>query len=358
MNRRIFCNTVLAAGLLPAALAQSPHHDVSLSVEFLPTPVRVEDTWLLLYELHIRSNGREPIEPTALSIDAVPLNLTSRVAYLDGDARRHATIYIELPARDLPARVRHEVEYKIGGTAGAQRVHDEGVAVRAVPRIALGAPLLGGPWVAVHSPDWPRGHRRVFYLADGRQVLPGRFAIDWVRVDELGRIARGDENEVAHHYGYGAPVLAVADGRIVAIRDTASEPATLDARAKHSVDDASGNYVVLQLPDRRFAIYEHLQPGSLKVRAGDRVRAGQTLAALGFTGDSTGPHLHLHVSDVPTPGKGEGVAYHFQQFSLLGHYRDITQLGKARWEDRPANLTSSRQLELPASNAVVTFDST
>src|SRR5262249_25404995 len=143
-----------------------------------------------------------------------------------------------------------------------------------------------------------------------------------------------------------------------AIRNDASEPATLDARVKHSIDQAAGNYVVLQLPDRRFAIYEHLRPGSLKVRTGERVRAGHTLAELGFTGDSTGPHLHLHVSDAPTPSKGEGVAYDFHHFSLLGHFRDIAQLGKARWQERPANLAAARRRERPAANAVVMFAST
>jgi murein DD-endopeptidase len=186
--------------------------------------------------------------------------------------------------------------------------------------------------------------------------LRGHAAIDWVRVDEQGRIASGDGNRVANHYGYGQPVLAVCDGRIVATRDSISEPATLDtAAAQHSLDEAAGNYVVLQLPDERFAIYEHLRPGSLIVREGDRVRTGQTLAQVGFTGSSTGPHLHLHVSENPLPLKGEGTAYHLDRFELLGHYTDIGQLGKARWQERTRELTASRRREHPAPNAVLLF---
>jgi hypothetical protein len=295
--------------------------------------------------------------PAALELIALNVNTTriegvdlqSRVTPFD---RGHAVIYLEVPVSKVPARLSHELEYKIG--SDTERMHDDGVSVRAPPSIALAPPLRGGPWVAVYLPMWPRGHRRVFYNDGGRQVLPGRFAIDWVRIDAEGHIARGDENRVANHYSYGEPVLAVADGRIVATRATATEPATLDARVKHSVDDAAGNYVVLQLPDRRFAIYEHLRPGSLEVRAGDRVRAGQTLAQVGFTGDSTGPHLHLHVCEVPRP-IGEGAPYHLEQFTLLGHYTDIARLGKARWQERPASLAASRRHERPAANAVLQF---
>jgi len=293
--------------------------------------------------------SRSAIELTALNVNATGIDLDSRVTHLDDG---HAVIYIEMPARELPARLHHEVEYKSG--SDTKRAHDDGVSLRAPPSIALAPPLRGGPWVAVHSPAWTRGHRRVFYTAGDHQVLPGRFAIDWVRVDDQGHIARGDENQLDNHYSYGEPVLAVADGRIVATRSDAIEPATLDARVKHSVDDAAGNYVVLELPDQHFAIYEHLRPGSLKAHKNERVHAGQPLAEVGFTGDSTGPHLHLHVCAAPTP-IGEGVAYHLDHFTLLGHYTDIAQLSKARWQDCSASLTATRRRERPASNSVLQF---
>src|SRR3546814_17672299 len=73
----------------------------------------------------------------------------------------------------------------------------------------LGAPLRVGPWAAIHSPEWPRGHRRVLYAVAGRARIPGRFAIDWVRLDADGRSARGDADRVAHALAYAAEVLEV-----------------------------------------------------------------------------------------------------------------------------------------------------
>ena len=53
------------------------------------------------------------------------------------------------------------------------------------------------------------------------------------------------------------------------------------------VDDGSN--------DGTFAVYAHLNWNSIRVRAGERVRAGQYIADSGNTGFSSGPHLHFAV---------------------------------------------------------------
>ncbi len=189
--------------------------------------------------------------------------------------------------------------------------------------------MRGGPWAAVYAWEWPRGHRRVFYTLEGRARIPGRFAIDWVRKDEHGNSARGDANVVKNSLGYGADVLAVANARVAAVRDGIMETELVSANPKHSLDEAAGNFIALDLGDGRFAIYEHLKPGSIRVAKGDRVRRGQVLGTLGFTGDSTEPHLHFHVADSPSPLSGEGLPYEFE------------------WNGKRGR---------PAPNALVTFD--
>ena len=57
--------------------------------------------------------------------------------------------------------------------------------------------------------------------------------------------------------------------------------------------------MILQIAPNVFALYEHLQPGSLTVKVGDNVKAGAPLAKIGNTGPSTGPHLHFGLSDRP-----------------------------------------------------------
>ena len=56
-----------------------------------------------------------------------------------------------------------------------------------------------------------------------------------------------------------------------------------------------GNMVMIEHADGRRTLYAHAQ--SLFVKTGDPVTAGQTIAAVGSTGHSTGPHLHFEVRE-------------------------------------------------------------
>ncbi|MDB5456732.1 MAG: peptidase domain protein, partial [Caulobacter sp.] len=79
------------------------------------------------------------------------------------------------------------------------------------------------------------------------------------------------------------------------------------------------------------------------------------IAALGFTGDSTGPHLHLHVAEAPSPLGGEGAPYAFDAFTLLGRYDDIAALGTRPWTAPAPGLAAVRRDEWPGVNVVVRF---
>jgi murein DD-endopeptidase len=76
--------------------------------------------------------------------------------------------------------------------------------------VLVGPPVRDGEWAAVYDPSWERGHRRVVYAPDGKSRIPGRFAIDFIKLDQQGKYANGDENEIKNWLGYGATVIAVA----------------------------------------------------------------------------------------------------------------------------------------------------
>ena len=137
-----------------------------------------------------------------------------------------------------------------------------------------------------------RGHRTSIYTLGGRARIPARFAIDWILLDDDAAHARGDDSRIASWFGYGAEVLAVADGIVAAARDDMPEDAAIArAAAPIALENASGNYVTLDLGAGRYAFYGHLRAGSLRVRAGDRVQGGQALGQLGNSGSSSSePH--------------------------------------------------------------------
>ena len=368
--------------LLPLALAiafAAPSHasaplreSFDLQIPTPPTPVEVEGTQRCSYELHLTNFTREPLSPVNVQVldeknrILASFNgaaLTSRLAQVGGGAGAtiapgmRSVMYLELPlpAGTPPQALSHRIEYRTADS-GPFVVEGGNVSLLQAKPLMLGAPLRGGPWAAIHSPDWPRGHRRVLYTIDGRARIPGRFAIDWVKLDESGRTAKGDADLVSNNYGYGAEVLAVADAVVAATRDDVPESASVAAHPKHAIADATGNYIALDLGDGRFAFYEHLKPGSLRVKPGQRVKRGEVIGALGFTGDSTGPHLHFHVADGISPLGSEGVPFEFERFEVLGSYPDIGTLGSKPWVPSPPKLSAKRKSEMPASNIVVKFE--
>ena len=379
MKLRIFALLLLAAGLAPIpCTANALHESFDLQVPVPPLPVREDGALRLVYELHLTNFSRGPLRPMRVDVRDTARGdvlatfegnaLTQRLAQPgaaadDGDSAviapgRRGVLYLELtlpPNAPQPRALDHRIDYVVAGAETRAEVAGARTPVSDAAPPRLGAPLRGGPWAAIHSPAWPRGHRRVLYTIDGRARIPGRFAIDWVRLDADGRSMRGDADRTADTLGYGAEVLAVADGVVATVRDDMPESATISAHPKHALGDATGNYVVLDLGNGHYAFYEHLKPGSVRVTRGQRVRRGETIAALGFTGDSTGPHLHFHVADAASPLGAEGVPFVFERFDVLGRYEDIGKLGDAPWDSLADELPVRRTGERPGANVVVDF---
>ncbi len=82
----------------------------------------------------------------------------------------------------------------------------------------------------------------------------------------------------------GEPVLASAAGRV--------EYAGGGLRGY-------GNVVVLRHDEQTTTLYGH--NSALKVKTGELVKPGQTIALLGSTGHSTGPHVHFEIRKGKTP---------------------------------------------------------
>jgi murein DD-endopeptidase MepM/ murein hydrolase activator NlpD len=60
----------------------------------------------------------------------------------------------------------------------------------------------------------------------------------------------------------------------------------------------------------------HLQPGSVRVRKGDRVKAGDVIGKLGSSGNSSEPHLHFHVCDSNDPLMSAGIPVNFSNVAI------------------------------------------
>jgi murein DD-endopeptidase len=349
----------------------------SIDVQILAPPavVAIAGQRHLVYELHLTNFRSSAV--TLTSIDVIDADRNARLATLRDEtlvvdrrtfgAKSHAVVYVWLPldngAAPPPARLRHRIVLDVAGpAAGAATstplaVDADPVAVRQQPAIELDPPLRGGPWVALYDPRLIGGHRTAIYALGGHARIAARFAIDFVRLSPEGARARGDASRIANWYGYGADVLAVADGVVADAKQDLEEWPTLDPRTRVALENVSGNFICLDLGDGRFAFYEHLKMGSLHVKPGDRVSRGQVIASLGNTGSSSaGPHLHFHVADSGDELAAEGLPYVFTQFNVVGAFADIGAFTKDQgWTAAPPAAAGLRISELPAANVVVNF---
>src|SRR5690242_5915958 len=77
-----------------------------------------------------------------------------------------------------------------------------------------------------------------------------------------------------------------------------------------------GNHVEIRHADGRVSWMLHMQPGSVRVKADERVRRGALIGKVGFTGDSLFPHLHYNVTDSATY-PSQGMPTYFQSFTCV-----------------------------------------
>ncbi|MFK7933596.1 MAG: M23 family metallopeptidase [Saprospiraceae bacterium] len=231
-------------------------------------------------------------------------------------------LWLSVANDKTPTQIYHQLSFEVQTENGKSPVISLEKALIDFPKttnLSLRAPFRKGNWFY-----YTFGHSNTRELTEGKSTYAQRYAIDWVAIGNDGTFMNGerrDENE--SFYSYGKELLAVADGVVVAIQDSIPDNAgESDERAiKLNRYNLSGNHLVLDIGNNINVVYAHLIPNSFKVKIGDRVKAGDVLGLLGNSGESTGPHLHIHVE---TKHKlvlgGEGLPFHFNEYTQVSTF--------------------------------------
>jgi murein DD-endopeptidase MepM/ murein hydrolase activator NlpD len=232
--------------------------------------------------------------------------------------------FIEVSPAAIPASLRHRI------TIGELNVTSPPVAISPARPIEIAPPLRGDGWRAINGPGRDSGHRRALVPVEGGTHIAQRFAIDWVKAGADGRTFTGDMKNNKSYLAYGVDALAVADATVVAVKDGIPEnvPGPTSRAVPITLETVGGNHVVLDLGGGRFAFYAHLQPGSLRVKPGDRVKTGQVLGLVGNSGNSTEPHLHFHIRNGLSPLGSEGLPYAIAGRTGMPMANDRVDFGK------------------------------
>jgi hypothetical protein len=182
-----------------------------------------------------------------------------------------------------------------------------------------------------------RGHGIIGqdYVTNGGHGGHGDFSDEFgIDIDGLdqndGELS--DANENSSDAGWGREIIAPAAGTVVYARNDVptnphpgEEPGEDWYRTLHDpVNASAGNCVIIDHGNSEYSVMMHMQPGSVAVKVGDRVVAGQVVGRLGNSGDAFGPHLHYQLQSGPRLWEYQSLPVRFQNMDVptlfRGHY--------------------------------------
>ncbi len=194
---------------------------------------------------------------------------------------------------------------------------------------------LRGEWIAPNTP----GTR---IPSHGTDQLGQTYAFDFLGVEPDGTSKQFYQVSLFHYlilgvplnkcYGWGKPIYAATAGTVVQAQDGTLErdpahPARdlfnmfknardFNSRRMPDLRVLTGNSIMVESADG-FVLYAHLQNGSVRVAAGDKIVPGQHLANVGHSGNSTAPHLHFQLMDNLDPWKAKGIPCCFRDYEVF-----------------------------------------
>jgi murein DD-endopeptidase MepM/ murein hydrolase activator NlpD len=274
----------------------------------------------------------------------------------------HGSILLFNPMPDFAAsvplhRLRYEFSFTNESNSGHAEAHAEVFPEVYRTRTNLILPLRGRilNW---DGHDLSSHHRRFDYIRGLHAKVRNegnfqRYGYDFVLVDARGSMYRGPEKKVfddwyrgpadenTDYYGFGADVLAAGDGTVAELHDGEPDNRTFDEAELETRETAyGGNYIIIDHGNGEYSWFGHLQQGSIRVKRGERVKQGQTIARMGASGSSLFPHLHYELRTGTGAGRVEGLPSEFNDFQrLLG----TTAIAVARGTVATGDIVQSRR---------------
>ncbi len=345
---------------------------LDIAVPTAPKAFKADGKWHLAYELHIANLGGA--DCTLVSIETVsgssPEKAIGKISGVDlslivvhpgqkvADATKIAAGSFTVAymwetvdsLADLPTTIRHKVTAKVGDYPEDVTAETSATAVGRTPAIVISPPLRGDDWLAANGPSNTSGHRRALVSIDGHAYIAQRFAIDWLELYPDGKSFQGDRSDNKNYRDYGAEIHSVASGTVTEVKDgiPQNSPGLTSRAVPITLETVGGNHVIVRIADGVYAGYMHMQPGSIRVKVGDKVTRGQVLGLLGNSGNSTEPHLHFQLCSESSTLACEGIPYAFSSFEVEGK-------GMGWKSSQPNQNPAKREMEIPLEGDVVRF---
>jgi hypothetical protein len=283
---------------------------------------------------------------------------------LAGSAQGLLFLHVTLAAgAATPTHLSHRVTvHASAAPPGRQEITETGgeVTVDRQTVVSISPPLHGEGYISADSCCDAVRHTRAALPVNGRVWVAQRYAVDWEELDAQGRIYAGDREKLESYTIFGKPVVAVADAVVAAVTDGLPEQTPGKYPTDIPLDEADGNSVILDLGEQHYAMYAHMQPGTIQVRVGQRVSLGQLLGLVGNSGNSVAPHLHFQMSDKPSSLASNGLPYEIKDFQITGRSPGTKAFDEAEEKGTPLAITPvtpAQQVKgaMPLDQLIISF---
>lgn len=140
-----------------------------------------------------------------------------------------------------------------------------------------------------------------------------RFAYDLV-IRRDGKSHTGDGSANEQYHCFGQPILAPGSGKVAVAVDGIAD----NRPGEMNPQQPPGNHIVIDHGNGEHSLLAHFKKGSIAVKPGDPVKAGDRLGLCGNSGNSSEAHLHYHLQTGAKFSEGEGLPAQFLNYVADG----------------------------------------
>jgi len=214
-------------------------------------------------------------------------------------SRKHAGLSLPRNAKAWLSFVASAALFAV--SAGAVRETHQGASISA-KAIDLASPLRGGPYFVTSGGSTALVNAHVETLSPRSERMSDyrgqSYGVDIVKLDSFGLRAAGlRPRDPAAYFIFGEPVYAPCRGIVVDMANDLPDLKVPETDREHM----AGNHVLLQCGDAQ-VLLAHMQHDSVNAQLGQTIEAGAQIGAVGNSGNTGEPHLHIHAQERGTIG--------------------------------------------------------